>query len=242
MTPFEIAYLAAEPFLPPLYGRVRRHLAGAVAARSAPVRLLDVGGRKSHYTIGLRCAVTVSELERETDLQRRLHLGLDDEVRLHLERRRSNIERIVIDDMTATRLAPASFDVVAAVEVLEHVERDRDFVANVAAVLGPGGRFVLTTPNGDHKPEPSGDHRRHYRREQLQELLGAVFAGVEIEYCIVDGRTRRLGLRPWCRRRPVATLTTMTANVLNRALSAAAPADRDRDTCHLLAECRLEEV
>lgn len=33
MTPFELAYRAAEPFLPPLYRRLRRCLAGAVAER-----------------------------------------------------------------------------------------------------------------------------------------------------------------------------------------------------------------
>ena len=46
---------------------------------------------------------------------------------------RSNVDDYVLDDMTSTSLAPASFDAVVAVEVLEHVEADDAFVANVTS-------------------------------------------------------------------------------------------------------------
>ena len=57
MTAFELAYRATVPMLSPLHSVVRRHLRHAVGSvrpgSGGPVELLDVGGRKSHYTIGL---------------------------------------------------------------------------------------------------------------------------------------------------------------------------------------------
>jgi SAM-dependent methyltransferase len=43
---------------------------------------------------------------------------------------------------------PASFDLVGAFEVLEHVEDDASLVREVRRVLRPGGRFALSVPLG----------------------------------------------------------------------------------------------
>ena len=139
-----------------------------------------------------------------------------------------------IDDMTRTGLSPEGFDIVAAVEVLEHVEQDDDFVSNVRKVLQPGGVFILTTPNGDTKPDPTGDHKRHYRGAQLEALLSRYFERVQVSGCIIGGRTRRWGLKPWSLRRPFRTLRGMVGNLINRVLSATR---RSGGTCHLIAEC-----
>ena len=40
------------------------------------IEILDIGGRKSHYTIGIAGSVTITDLPRETDIQQRLHLGV----------------------------------------------------------------------------------------------------------------------------------------------------------------------
>ena len=44
----------------------------------------------------------------------------------------------------------ASFDVVVADNVLEHLERPREVFVEVARVLRPGGRFLAKTPNRRH--------------------------------------------------------------------------------------------
>lgn len=50
------------------------------------------------------------------------------------------------------RLGSGAFDLVTAVEVIEHLESPIGFLRNVAAMLRPGGIAVLTTPNVDNAP------------------------------------------------------------------------------------------
>ena len=44
-------------------------------------------------------------------------------------------------------LAEASFDVVAAVETIEHLENPRRFVRELVRLIRPGGWLIVTTPN-----------------------------------------------------------------------------------------------
>jgi len=52
----------------------------------------------------------------------------------------------------ATSLGKHSFDLVTAIEVIEHVESPIAFLRNVGCLLAPGGIAVLTTPNVDSLP------------------------------------------------------------------------------------------
>lgn len=52
----------------------------------------------------------------------------------------------------ATQLGIAEFDLVVAVEVIEHVESPIGFLRNVGRLLAPGGVAVITTPNVDSLP------------------------------------------------------------------------------------------
>jgi SAM-dependent methyltransferase len=241
MTGFELAYRCAEPFLPPLYAMVRRELLSfaRMSASSEPA-ILDVGGRKSHYTIGIPGQITVTELPRETSIQTELNLGLTDRMIAATLLRRTNIRAILYDDMTQSKLDDQSFDCVVAVEVLEHVEHDSAFIRNVHRVLRPGGMFLMTTPNGDSKPVPHNpDHKRHYTRQALAGLLGEVFHEAAVEYAIVGGRARSYGLRSWSAQHPLRTLASMAGNVINSAQSARADVcERALGTRHLIAVAR----
>jgi SAM-dependent methyltransferase len=244
MKQFELTYLCLEPFLPPLYRGVRRRLVQiAQASELALPEVLDVGGRKSHYTIGVPGRVTITDLPRETPLQRELNLGIDERMMAELRRRRSNVRDVLLDDMTHSALPDASFDCVVSVEVLEHVEDDHSFVREVSRVLRPGGVFVMTTPNGDSVPNDGNpDHKRHYTREQLRGLLTTYFATADVEYAVRNGRLRILGNRSWSVRHPVRTAVCMAANVVN-GIQSAAPALKDRaaDALHLIAVARKRD-
>src|SRR5437899_1138634 len=100
MKTFEFGYLFAEPFLPPLMKLVRKRLRTISKVSSRPLKMLDVGGRKSHYTIGVRADITVTDLPRDSDLQRQLNLGINDPIIQQTTRRRTNISRMLLDDMT----------------------------------------------------------------------------------------------------------------------------------------------
>ena len=55
----------------------------------------------------------------------------------------------------ASQLGEASFGIVTAIEVIEHVESPIGFLRNVRCLLAPGGVAVLTTPNVDSLPARS---------------------------------------------------------------------------------------
>ncbi len=239
MTAFEVLGSALRPASLSLYRIVHKELRLLTRGAAEPPSILDVGGRKSPYTIGVRARVCISDLPRQTAVQNQLNLGITGGIIAQTRRRRSNIADIVFDDMTRTTLPAESFDGVVSVEVLEHVEQDHAFVANVCRVLKRGGWFLMTTANGDFIPNRNPDHKRHYRREQLQTLLAGVFPSVEVRYAVVGSRYHGWGLRSWSPKRPVRTALSMFGNAVNW-LESKRPevAQRARGTHHLVAIAR----
>jgi 2-polyprenyl-3-methyl-5-hydroxy-6-metoxy-1,4-benzoquinol methylase len=239
MTNFEVAYTLLRSFEHPLYHRLWKTIRRETRARGPGGRVLDVGGRRSNYTIGLPADITITDLPRETALQSRLDLGATDTMRESVLARRSNVRAYVYDDMTTTSLPPGRFDVVVAVEVLEHVQEHVAFVRNVARVIRPPGLFLMTTPNGDYRRTPRGDHKRHYTRRQLRHLLSRYFAHVEVDYAVNTGRLFRWGNHRWSVRTPARTLASMICYTAARwAESLGAGGQGPLRKHHLIAACR----
>jgi len=72
------------------------------------------------------------------------------------------------------------FDQVYCLEVIEHILDDRKLLRDLARLIRPGGRLLLTTPTMDHRPlygETISDHedgnhvRVGYTNDQLEALL-----------------------------------------------------------------------
>lgn len=75
--------------------------------------------------------------------------------------------------------ADGSFDCVISFQVIEHIRDDRGLVAEVARVLKPGGRFIVSTPNRTMSLTRNPWHIREYALEEFSALLAPQFAKVE---------------------------------------------------------------
>jgi SAM-dependent methyltransferase len=236
MKTFELEYLMLESFMPPLHRKARQEIRALARAVNGTPEILDVGGRKSHYTIGVNGHVTVTDLPRVTPIQRALNLGLTMDMRSQLFSRRSNLNRVIFDDMTNSHLPDEQFDLVVAIEVLEHVEEDEQFVSEVRRVMKTGASFLMTTPNGDFVENTNPDHKRHYRREGLADLLSRHLHGVRVEYAVLGGPYYKRGLRSWSLRHPLRTLNTMLSASISGMQSAnQSVASRAEGTHQLIA-------
>ncbi|MFL5955667.1 MAG: class I SAM-dependent methyltransferase [Gaiellaceae bacterium] len=92
-----------------------------------------------------------------------------------------SLARTVRADLLALPFADASFDVVIAAEVLEHIPDDRRAVAEIARVVRPGGRVAVTVPRwwpervcwalSRSYHEVDGGHVRIYRGDEIDRRL-----------------------------------------------------------------------
>jgi SAM-dependent methyltransferase len=80
------------------------------------------------------------------------------------------------------RTRAGSADLVLCQNVLEHIDDERGAVADMAAVLKPGGRLLLLVPAGPRLFGPLDEvygHHRRYTRDHLREVVAS--SGLEVE-------------------------------------------------------------
>jgi len=90
--------------------------------------------------------------------------------------------RVIRADATAIPVRDASFDLVVAFDVLEHIVNDAAAVAEILRVLRPQGEVLIAVPCDPKlwsEHDVAVDHVRRYTRETLTELL--VVAGLELQ-------------------------------------------------------------
>jgi len=73
-----------------------------------------------------------------------------------------------------------SFDSLVSFQVIEHIEEDDEFVADIARVIKKGGKAVITTPNRLMSLTRNPWHVREYTWQQLRSLLQKHFKQVEL--------------------------------------------------------------
>jgi SAM-dependent methyltransferase len=241
MTKYEFMRWLTFPMMPTHLLTVRNDIKSLIKSEShkgKPISVLDVGGRKSPYTINLPLEVTLLDVPQESGTREELHLGFTDDILSTIQKTRSNISKVVIEDMTKSTLQDASYDAVVCVEVIEHVEEDDIFVKNIAKVVRNGGWAYFTTPNGDYiKNEGLGknpDHVRHYTKQQLQDVLEKYFDKVEVRYAVSTGKYRVMGLKSFKKSNPLTLFKSITGNIINRFQSKGV-ANRSNKTAHLVA-------
>jgi len=98
--------------------------------------------------------------------------------------RSKGMRRLLSSDSTALPFASCAFDVVVALDVLEHIADDRAALHEIARVLRPGGVFVFAVPAfmalWRHHDVMYGHFRRYVRAEFIAEVLGV---GLTVERC-----------------------------------------------------------
>jgi SAM-dependent methyltransferase len=85
-------------------------------------------------------------------------------------------------------VAAASYDVVVALETLEHVDDDDLFLREIVRVIRPDGRFLCSTPNravtnpgtAISNPPFNPHHVREYTSVELGSLLRRYFVSVDL--------------------------------------------------------------
>jgi SAM-dependent methyltransferase len=75
-------------------------------------------------------------------------------------------------------LGDSSFDCVVSIDVLEHLKQDQPFLQELKRVLKPGGKAVVTVPNGD---EALLANRIKWRLGMTPEVYGHTRAGYTVE-------------------------------------------------------------
>jgi SAM-dependent methyltransferase len=90
---------------------------------------------------------------------------------------------VAMADATALPFASDSFDLVCALDVLEHIDDHRAAASELARVLRPGSGLMLVSVPALKllwgRQDVLSEHRRRYRRTELRDLL--VAAGLRLE-------------------------------------------------------------
>ena len=74
-----------------------------------------------------------------------------------------------------------SIDFVVSFQVIEHIQEDNQFLAEIQRVLKPGGELILTTPNIKMSLSRNPWHIREYSPKDIDELLKKYFDNVELK-------------------------------------------------------------
>lgn len=94
--------------------------------------------------------------------------------------------RLVRASATAIPVRNASFDLVVAFEVIEHIAEWSKLLEEVRRVLAPGGQLVVSTPNKSYYAEtrklsgPNPFHSHEFEFAEFNEALNAYFPHVSL--------------------------------------------------------------
>lgn len=142
----------------------RRILAQLIRREAMPPpgsRILEIGCGTGHNLDMLRQFGEVDGLE------------IDDEARALAERRLGR-EVMCAPLPELPGVADHTYDLIAALDVIEHIDDDRSALSGIAAKLKPGGKFVMTVPAHAwmwSAHDVVNHHKRRYSKALLKRLV-----------------------------------------------------------------------
>lgn len=153
--------------------RARREILAAVIKRDITLprdaRILEIGCGTGHNLPMLAAFGTVDAIE------------IDEAARdIASARLGRPVGTAPLPDLTG--IAPGQYDMVAILDVLEHVEADRDALKGIAARLKPGGRILITVPAFPFMwsaHDVVNHHHRRYTKKTLRKVIAD--AGLTLE-------------------------------------------------------------
>ncbi|MBI5788748.1 MAG: methyltransferase domain-containing protein [Candidatus Schekmanbacteria bacterium] len=92
-------------------------------------------------------------------------------IELAQKRAGTNIQYIVGDLQSQEELPKRKFDFIICSEVLEHLPEDKLALSNLAYLLSPKGKLLLTLPHNQEYWTPHDTAAAHLRRYEKQELI-----------------------------------------------------------------------
>lgn len=99
--------------------------------------LIDIGCGEGHFLAMVEKRFPAAKL-----------VGIDQlDENIRYARRILKRARLICGDATRTRLRSSSFDVVSALELLDHVESDTALLSEARRLLKPRGTFVISIPD-----------------------------------------------------------------------------------------------
>lgn len=225
------------PFLPALHNKVRKDLKSIIRVRGQNQNIVDIGGRKSPYTIGLDSEVTIIDKLPDSNVQKNLNLGINNKIIRDLKKKRSNIRDVLVLDVTSSELQiKDKFDIAIAIEVIEHIKDIQSALKNISNLLKPDGVLYMTTPNGDYiKNEPPNynpDHFKHYGKKELFQILKTHFSDVEVNYGVKMGKYWINSGRSWSLKHPLRLVYTFYSSIINQ-IESKGIGDISHRTAHL---------
>ena len=164
---------------------------------SAGERVLDVGCGEGRFAVELAAAGA-----------RVVGIDVAEEPLRRARARHPELDLRLIDGEGPWELEDASFDVVWAGEVIEHVADTAAWLSEIRRVLRSGGSLLASTPANDRSTlmrvalsrrafaarfDPLGDHLRFYSRDTLTALIDRFgFEAIDVRAVPGAPRSRRL--------------------------------------------------
>jgi len=142
-----------------------------------------VGDAPSVLDIGCGTGFNLEELRRRGVPN---GVGLDVSAKALAFCRERGLRRLVQGDAARLPYRDASFDVVLALDLIEHVEDDRAALAGLLRALKPGGRLIVFTPAlpflWSAQDRVSHHYRRYTRSALRSKLRSTGFAVDKLSY------------------------------------------------------------
>ena len=135
---------------------------------------LDLPPASRILDVGCGDALTFPVLERFGSVE-----GIETDQRL-LDPDNPRRSRVHTDPLGHPRYSRRQFDLVTALDVLEHLEDDRAGLRQMLRLLKPGGRLLLTVPASMALWDQHDEINQHFRRYSAATLRQLLPADVEV--------------------------------------------------------------